>query len=144
MREYESMHLVKGEDLNHHGTLFAARAAAWAVEAGFAAAACEHGNPDEIVLRGLRDMTFARPVKKGAVVRFVSRVVYAGRTSITVQVTAKDVQEEQTAVEGFLTFVTVDSSAGKKKAHRVTLDETSDFLEQAARERALELAGLTV
>ena len=44
MKIYETLHLVKGEDLNHHGTLFAARAAAWLVEAGFAAAACcPHG-----------------------------------------------------------------------------------------------------
>ena len=41
MRMYETLHLVKGEDLNHHGTLFAARAAGWFAEAGFAAAVCE-------------------------------------------------------------------------------------------------------
>ena len=51
MKQYETLHLVKQEDLNHHGTLFAARAAAWVVESGFAAAACEHGNTDDIVLR---------------------------------------------------------------------------------------------
>jgi len=32
-------HLVKSEDLNHHGTLFAGRGAEWLVEAGFIAAA---------------------------------------------------------------------------------------------------------
>ena len=32
-------HLVKGEDLNHHRTLFAGRGAEWLVEAGFIAAA---------------------------------------------------------------------------------------------------------
>jgi len=31
--------LVKSEDLNHHGTLFAGRSAEWFVEAGFIAAA---------------------------------------------------------------------------------------------------------
>lgn len=132
MREYETLHLVKGEDLNHHGTLFAARAAAWVVEAGFAAAACEHGDPDEIVFRGLRDMTFTRPVRKGAVVRLASKVIYAGRTSLTVQVTAKDVREEQTAVEGLLTFVTVDAVTGEKKPHKVILDEPSAPREQEA------------
>jgi len=32
-------HLIKSEDLNHHGTLFAGRGAEWMVEAGFVAAA---------------------------------------------------------------------------------------------------------
>ena len=36
---YSSMRLVKGEDLNHHGTLYAGRTAEWFVEAGFIAAA---------------------------------------------------------------------------------------------------------
>ena len=31
-------HLVKGEDLNHHRTLYAGRGAEWLVEAGFIAA----------------------------------------------------------------------------------------------------------
>ena len=72
MKVYETLHLVKGEDLNHHGTLFAARAAAWLVEAGFAAAACEHGDTDEIVLRNLQNMSFSKPVDKGTVVKFES------------------------------------------------------------------------
>ena len=42
MKQYETSHLVKQEDLNHHGTLFAARAAAWFVEAAFVAAGCEY------------------------------------------------------------------------------------------------------
>ncbi|PKN68485.1 MAG: acyl-CoA thioesterase, partial [Deltaproteobacteria bacterium HGW-Deltaproteobacteria-10] len=32
-------HMVKGDDLNHHGTLFAGKTAMWFVEAGFIAAA---------------------------------------------------------------------------------------------------------
>ena len=35
----ESMRLVKSNDLNHHGTLFAGRTAEWFVESGFIAAA---------------------------------------------------------------------------------------------------------
>lgn len=33
MKKYYTTHLVKSEDLNHHGTLFAARTASWFVEA---------------------------------------------------------------------------------------------------------------
>lgn len=136
MREFESMHLVKGEDLNHHGTLFAARAAAWLVEAGFAAAACEYGDPGGIVFRGMTDVSFLRPIKKGCVVRFAGRVVHAGRTSLTVHVTAGDTREHAFALEGFLTFVTVDSGTGAKKPHGIALDDPADPAEREAREKA--------
>lgn len=144
MKVYETLHLVKGEDLNHHGTLFAARAAAWLVEAGFAAAACEHGDTDEIVLRNLQNMSFSKPVKKGTVVRFESRVVYAGSTSLTVAVQAKDAMTEEQAIEGFITFVTIDKETGKKKQHSVMLDEVvpdgaAGEEEQKLREKALQL-----
>ena len=139
MKQYESIHLVKGEDLNHHGTLFAARAASWFVEAGFAAAACEHGNPDEIVLRSLQNMSFSVPVKKGAVVAFRSRVAYAGRTSLVVYIEASDAIDGTVAVEGFITFVTIDKDTGRKKPHGVVLDGNPDEKEQEQRKRALEL-----
>ena len=144
MKVYETLHLVKGEDLNHHGTLFAARAAAWLVEAGFAAAACEHGDTNEIVLRNLQNMSFSKPVKKGTVVRFESRVVYAGSTSLMVAVTAKDAMTEEQAIEGFITFVTIDKETGKKKQHSVMLDEVvpdeaAGEEEQKLREKALQL-----
>lgn len=140
MREYETLHLVKGEDLNHHGTLFAARAASWFVEAGFAAAACTHGNSDEIVLRNLHSMSFSRPVKKGEVVRFAGRVVRAGTTSLVVAVTAADAMTGKMAVEGYITFVTVEQGTGKKLAHKVELDDTQDKEELRQREEARELS----
>ena len=144
MKVYETLHLVKGEDLNHHGTLFAARAAAWLVEAGFAAAACEHGDTDEIVLRNLQNMSFSKPVKKGTVVRFESRVVYAGSTSLTVAVQAKNAMTGEQAIEGYITFVTIDKETGKKKQHSVVLDEvvlneSSGEDERKMREKALRL-----
>ncbi|MEL7655970.1 MAG: acyl-CoA thioesterase, partial [Bacillota bacterium] len=43
MKYYQISHLVKSEDLNHHGTLFAGRSAEWLVEAAFVAAASQHG-----------------------------------------------------------------------------------------------------
>lgn len=44
MKVFKISHLVKSEDLNHHGTLFAGRTAEWLVEAGFVTAAAEHGD----------------------------------------------------------------------------------------------------
>lgn len=139
MKEYETLRLVKGEDLNHHGTLFAARAAAWFVEAGFAAAACEHGNTNELVLRNLHNMSFSKPVQKGAVVKLVSRVVYAGNTSLMVSVQVKDALTGELAVEGYITFVSIDGDTGKKRAHGIVLDEAADEEELRQRQQALLL-----
>ena len=139
MKEYETLHLVKGEDLNHHGTLFAARAAAWLVEAGFAAAACEHGNTDELVLRNLHNMSFSKPVKMGSIVKFVARIVYAGNTSLMVSVLAKDAISGAVAVEAYITFVTIEEATGKKRVHKVVLDETNDEEELRQRKEALRL-----
>lgn len=136
MKVYETMHLVKNEDLNHHGTLFAARAAAWLVEAGFVAAACEHGNNDEVVMRNLHSMSFSKPVQKGTIVKFVSRVVYAGNTSLMVSVLGKDAMSGVTAVEGYITFVTIEDGTGRKKVHGIVMDDTDDAEELRQRQRA--------
>lgn len=119
MKKYETLHLVKGEDLNHHGTLFAARATAWLVEAGFAVAACEHGNSDEIVLRGIKDVSFSKPVPKGTVLRYEGQLVQVGNTSLVVCVKVRNAITEELYIEGHLTFVTIDSNTGEKKVHAV-------------------------
>ncbi len=136
MRTYETMHLVKNEDLNHHGTLFAARAADWLVEAGFAAAACEHGSTDEVVMRNLQNMSFQKPVQKGTALHFTGRVVYTGTTSLMVAVTAKDAMSGEQFIEGYITFVTVEAGAGKKMAHSILLDDTQEQEELAQRKKA--------
>lgn len=136
MKVYETLHLVKGEDLNHHGTLFAARAAAWLVEAAFAAAACTCQDASEIVCRNLHHMSFSRPVRKGSVVRIVSRIVYTGKSSLMAAVEFEDAMSGEKAVEGFVTFVTVEEETGQKKEHGIVLDEAQDEREKALRERA--------
>lgn len=140
MKIYETLQLVKSEDLNHHGTLFAARAAAWLIEAGFTTAACEHGDTDEVVLRSLQNMSFSRPVQKGTVVRFVSRIVAAGNTSLTVAVTAMNALTGELAIEGFITFVTIDKATAGKKPHNIVLDEAVDEEEIQLREKAKQLS----
>ncbi len=59
---YNIHHLVKSEDLNHHGTLFAGRCAEWFVEAGFIAAA-SLTHPENIVCSKIHGMVFSRPVR---------------------------------------------------------------------------------
>ncbi len=65
MKEYTISHLVKSEDLNHHGTLFAGRSAEWLVEAGFIAAAAEHRRPQDVVCVNIHGFIFKTPVGKG-------------------------------------------------------------------------------
>lgn len=132
MRQYETAHLVKGEDLNHHGTLFAARAAAWLVEAAFVAAGCACGTTEGIVCRNLHDMSFQKPIHKGTILKFLARVVGTGKTSFQVAVRAVDALEEKEYINGLITFVTIDEN-GSKRQHSIRLDEPSD--EQEARER---------
>jgi len=100
-------HMVKSEDLNHHGTLFAGRNAEWFVEAGFIAAAGLLP-PQNIVCINIHGMSFRRPVAPGEITRFNSQVVYAGRTSLVVHV-CMDVNEQE-VVRGFITFVHVNEA----------------------------------
>lgn len=136
MREYETLHLVKSEDLNHHGTLFAARGAAWLIEAGFTTVACEHGNTNEIVLRNIENVSYSRPVQKGSVVNVVSRVVYTGSSSVMVCVIVKDAMTGEVAIEGYLTFVTIQEGGKGKLVHNLVLDETIDEEELRQRKKA--------
>lgn len=139
MKKYEALHLVKQEDLNHHGTLFAARAAQWLIEAGFAVAACEHGNTDEVVMRNVQDLSYYSPTQKGTILKLEGRVVLAGETSMMVAVTAKDALTGEVKIEGYMTFVTISEEDGRKKSHGVVLDEVADPEEQKLRDRALQI-----
>jgi acyl-CoA hydrolase len=104
---FETIHLVKSEDLNHHRTLFAGRTAEWFVESGFIAAA-SMTNPDNVVCVQLHEMKFFNSVKLGALVKFESKVVYTGRSSIYCHVKVEVKGKQQ--VEGFVTFVHVDEN----------------------------------
>lgn len=141
MKTYETLHLVKKEDLNHHGTLFAARAAAWFVEAAFATAACEKGDTKGLVCRNLHHMSFSRPIQEGSLVRLQSRVVYAGKTSLMVGVEFVDAMSGERAVEGLVSFVTTDEESGTKKEHGIVMDEPADDAERLWREQARKVRG---
>ncbi len=104
--------LVKSVDLNHHGTLFAGRMAEWLVEVGFLtsrqALACD---PRNIVCVRLHGMDFTRSAENGATVLMEGRVVYVGRSSITVYVecfTLAPLTNDRTRItDGFATFTKI-------------------------------------
>lgn len=136
MKFYETTHLVKSEDLNHHGTLYAARMASWFVEAAFLAVACEHGEPCEIVCRNIHGMSLKKPVSSGSLVKLSCRIAYAGKTSLTVYTSAVDILKNEIVVEGFITFVLVSPKTKKTMIHGIHLDETAVQEEQEQRKLA--------
>jgi|ERR1035437_6942208 acyl-CoA hydrolase len=122
MKEMIVNHLVKGEDLNHHKTLFAGRTAEWFVESGFIAAAAIV-DPKDIICLKIHGMTFNKPVKAGNIVCFRSKVVYAGRTSLTSFVKVSIIHTENEVndlVDGYITFVHVDEH-GKPLPHNLEI-----------------------
>lgn len=139
MKEYNISHLVKSEDLNHHGTLFAGRSAEWLVEAAFVAAAADYGRPQDVVCINIHGFVFKRPVEKGNILTLKSRVAKLGKTSITVYVKAISEIEKTQHVDGFITFVCIDSDTEKKRNHNIAIDESSCKEENEIRQRALEL-----
>jgi len=127
-------HLVKGEDLNHHHTLYAGRGAEWMVEAGFIAAA-DLLPPQYVLCLKIHGMTFQRPVRPGEVIRFESKIALTGRSRLIAYVRATT--KEEPTVDGFLTFVYVDDH-GKSRPHGITIEaETPEEIE--LQERASKL-----
>lgn len=117
-------HLVKNEDLNHHGTLYAGRAADWLVEAGYCAAAAL-SDPEYLVCFNISGMTFTRPVPKGSIIRYDSQIVKAGSTSLTAYIQVHLMGSEEFVFDGFMAFVHVDES-GQKTPHGITVIAETD------------------
>lgn len=102
-----TMRLVKSEDLNHHGTLFAGRTAEWFIESGFIAATALL-DPKNVVCLKVHGMYFTSPAKPGEVLRFESKIVYTGKSSLVAYIRVCKSNCAVTMVEGFVTFIHVD------------------------------------
>lgn len=101
--------LVKSEDLNHHGTLFAGRASEWFVESGFIAAATLL-DPRHVVCLKIHGLYFTKPVHPGGILKFESKIVYAGKSSLTAYVQVLTDDNQPPYVSGFITFIHVDET----------------------------------
>jgi acyl-CoA hydrolase len=119
---FTTYHLVKSEDLNHHGTLYAGRTAEWFVESGFIAAA-SLTHPENIMCLKIHGMTFTAPVMPGALARFDSKVVWTGTTRIVVCIRLS--AENKDVVKGFITFINVDKQH-KPLPHGVTIQPETE------------------
>lgn len=120
--ETSILHMVRPQDLNHHGTLFAGQAASWLVEAGFIAAARLCGKPEDIVCVQINEMTFKKPINLGDVIEIKSRVAFIGSTSISVYSQVFRPQDKDPIVANMATFVTVNKD-NKPYAHGLKLPE---------------------
>jgi acyl-CoA hydrolase len=120
-----TMRLVKSEDLNHHGTLFAGRTAEWFVESGFISAASLL-NPQNIVCLKIHGMRFTRPAISGDVLKLSSKVVFAGRTSITSYIHVEKNGAEKPLVDGFVTFIHVDENNKPSPHYLEVSPQTAD------------------
>lgn len=134
MQEIITHHFVKSEDLNHHGTLFAGRTAEWFIEAGLMAAA-QYLDPANIVCAKVHGMHFQHPIQLGAIIKFVSRAVYAGTSSLIVNVVLYN--EDVEILNDFISFVHVDEKGKATPHHVVITAETEE--EKKLQEKAIEL-----
>lgn len=120
IKTFSTYRLVKSEDLNHHGTLFAGRSAEWFVESGFIAASSLVPAKNLICLK-IHGMQFSKSVKLGQIVRFVSKIVYTGKSSLIAYVRVSLIDNKEiTLVDGFLTFVHVNEDT-KPVPHGIVL-----------------------
>lgn len=136
IKKYEIHHVVMGADLNHHGTLFAGQGAKWFVESGFIAAA-NITSPESIVCVNIHGMHFKIRVPLGTIIRYESKMILSGRTRLVAYVRAITSRNEELIVDGFMTFVHVDSQ-GQPVPHGITIEAVTeeDF---ALQERARAL-----
>jgi acyl-CoA hydrolase len=120
LRETVISHLVKPEDLQHHGTLFAGRMAEWLVETCFISACRFIGRPEDIVCIKVHGITFTKPINNGDILEIRARVALVGTTSLTVYGQASCPDDKAPRVYGMATFVTVDKDV-KPYAHGLKL-----------------------
>ena len=130
-------HLVKPEDLQHHGTLFAGRMAEWLVEACFIAACRVVGKPEDVVCVQIHGINFPHPIRNGDIVEIRSQVARIGKTSITVHGRAYVPERSEPSVTGMATFVTVDKQ-GKPYEHGLHLSKGYIAEHKAVHQKALE------
>jgi len=142
MLELTIPHLVKPEDLNHHGTLFAGQMARWLIESGLILSSRLVGRPEDIVCVQLNAMTFKKPVNNGNLIEIRSMISYLGSTSIMVYSQVLREPETIPLITNSATFVTVDKD-GRPYKHGLKLPEGYFTKNRDVCEEALKIRGRT-
>jgi acyl-CoA hydrolase len=108
LEEMTFRHLVRSEDLNPHGTLFAGQMAKWLIEASVKAAIRLTGKPEDIFLVKFTDMNFRGTIQNDENIEIKTRIALLGKSSITVHSRVYASQNKEPQVSGMAVFVTVD------------------------------------
>jgi acyl-CoA hydrolase len=104
-------HLVKSEDLNHHGTLYAGRCVEWCVQMAYIAAQNCFDEPRSLVFMSIRSLSMRAPALLGEIIHLTGRVDYVGESTIGIRVDGRKLQpksDQKTVVTGTFLFCTVD------------------------------------
>lgn len=120
----QSIRYVKSENLNHHGTLFAGTIAEWLFEAAFFTATSLL-KPKNLLFLKINEMNCHKVVYPGGIVHYKSKLVYTGKTSLTIYICATEQESNDVVVEGFVTYVHVDSDF-KPVEHNLVVSPQSD------------------
>jgi acyl-CoA hydrolase len=70
-------------------------------------------------------MRFSMPVKSGEVIKFISKAVYAGRTSMISYVEVCKQNNNEPIVDGFITFIHVDENT-RPKSHGIEIEPVTE------------------
>lgn len=121
MKTFVTHHLVKEADLNHHRTLYAGRGADWIIESSFIAAS-SLTTTDSIVCLKVHGMLFLKPVPLGSLLRFDSKIVYAGNTSLIAYTKVVFAPTEEFIVDGYITFIHINPETSKPTPHGLKIE----------------------
>lgn len=122
MEKFTSYRFVKSEDLNHHGTLFAGRAAEWFIETGLMTVS-KLIPADGIVCVNVHEMKYREPIKLGSLIEASGRPVLIGRSSLMVYIEFR--VGDKLIVSGYISYVYIDGN-GKAQPHGLSLGEQSE------------------
>src|SRR5262249_60467361 len=109
------------KDTNPHGTIFGGIVLSYIDQAGAIGARREvvrlGGPPPFLVSVAMNRVEFKKPVFVGDVVRFLTRVVRLGRTSITVHVDVEALRADQVipVTEAEVVYVNIDRTSPERR-----------------------------
>ncbi|MGL4986177.1 MAG: acyl-CoA thioesterase [Treponemataceae bacterium] len=112
----ESFICVRNEHLNHHGTLFGGQVLLWADEMAWMAASRDFPHTN-FVTRALGESLFQKRVLVGSILRFKTKKIKQGTTSVTYSVevfaTTSDYSLEELSFFTSVTLISVNDDGEK-------------------------------
>lgn len=101
----ESTLLVRPEHLNHHGFLFGGRLLEWLDEQAYIGAIANLKAGTGLVTVSIDRVQFKHQVRNGSALKFQSRLVHVGRTSLTMHTDVIKVPDSEIIFSASVTFV---------------------------------------